>query len=98
MTEPVEIRDVLRSIQIGPNTVPVTEPLLVQTGAAEVYVYLRVVEGWVAITLGAYSEEAGPPEIRITHRLRMPLSLLANIQTAVAMQVDGLAQAKQSAN
>lgn len=87
-----------RSIQIGTEQVVVTDPFLIRPGVAEVFVDLRIVEGWVALTLGAYNQEAGPAEVRITHRLRIPLSLMANIQTAVEMQTANLASAKQSAN
>lgn len=98
MAETPKVGDIARSIQIGPDSVPVTDPFLVHPSVAEVFVDLRIVDGWVAISLGAYSQEAGPAEVRITHRIRVPLSLMANMQTAIEMQTASLAQAKQQAN
>lgn len=98
MTESGEERGVRRSILIGTEDVLVTDPFLVEPKVAEVFVDVRVVDGWAAITLGAYSREGGPPEVRVTTRLRMPLVLLGGIHAAVEQQLAAIAQAKQAAN
>jgi hypothetical protein len=77
-----------RAIRFGDQVLPVRDPNDVQTVAADVVTEWRVLNNYVAVSLGTvhvhpHADNTHEPEVVVCARLRVPIGLLLDLKTMI---------------
>lgn len=88
-----------RHVRLGEASVVVTDAAGIQPVAADLITEIRLVNDVAAISFASYIFDGdGPPEARVSARLRVPLEVLANVQSIVEDMLKDAREAREKAN
>lgn len=88
-----------KRVRLGETTIVVTDPANVQPVAADLITEIRLVDNVAAVSFAAYIFDGdGPPEARVSARLRIPLEVMANVQSLIEGMIKNASEAREKAN
>lgn len=86
-----------KTIMLGGNRIPVTDPASVQPVCADAITELRLIGNVAAISFGAYIYDGnGPAEVRTCARIRVTLETLGDIRHMLERLSEDAAKERQA--
>lgn len=87
------------TIRVGQDDIEVTDPACLQPVSAEVITEVRVFNATAIVSFASFIHDgSGPPEARVCARLRIPLEVIAGVQTAIQRSLEDQDAARAKAN
>lgn len=88
-----------KTVILGQQSVDVTDPLHVMPAAADVITEFRLFGNIVHLSLAAYIFDGnGPPEARVSVRLRLPMEVVSDVQTLINKALEDAKKSRETAN